>query len=269
MKINTFPIIILFILLSFGLQAQDKMAKISGKVIDENRLAIPLANVSIEGKPGGTSTDDYGNYSISIPTNSNITLIFSFIGYKTETVNIDMKEAKEKVVNMTLFTTAKQLSDVIVEDKEVRKSTLTRIDPQAALVIPTVSGGIEALVKTMPGVSSNNELSSQYSVRGGNFDENLVYINGIEVYRPILTRSGQQEGLSVINSNMVSSILFSAGGFDAKYGDKMSSVLDIKYRKPTKFAGSADISLLGGSFHFEGITKNKKTNLYRRLPSKI
>ncbi|NOR88091.1 MAG: TonB-dependent receptor plug domain-containing protein, partial [Bacteroidales bacterium] len=151
---------------------------------------------------------------------------------------------------------------VIVEDKEVRKSTLTRINPQSALVIPTVSGGIEALVKTMPGVSSNNELSSQYSVRGGNFDENLVYINGIEVYRPILTRSGQQEGLSVINSHLVSSILFSAGGFDAKYGDKMSSVLDIKYRKPTKFAGSADISLLGGSFHFEGVAaKNKLTYL--------
>lgn len=258
MKIYTFPIIILFVLLSLGLQAQNKMAIISGKVIDENRHPISLANISIDGKPGGTSTDDYGNYSISIPENSQITLVFSFIGYKTEKVDIDMKEAMEKVVNMTLFTTAKQLSDVIVEDKEVRKSTLTRIDPQSALVITTVSGGIEALVKTMPGVISNNELSSQYSVRGGNYDENLVYINGIEVYRPILTRSGQQEGLSVINSNMVSSILFSAGGFDAKYGDKMSSVLDIKYRKPTKFAGSADISLLGGSFHFEGITKNKK-----------
>lgn len=233
-------------------------AKISGKVIDENRSPIPLVNVSIEGQPGGTSTDDYGNYSLELSSHQDLTIIFSFIGYKTEKVEVRMKASQEKVINITLFTTAKQLSDVIVEDKEVRKSTLTRIDPQSALVIPTVSGGIEALVKTMPGVTSNNELSSQYSVRGGNFDENLVYINGIEVYRPILTRSGQQEGLSVINSNLVSSILFSAGGFDAKYGDKMSSVLDIKYRKPTKFAGSADISLLGGSFHFEGLAAKKK-----------
>jgi hypothetical protein len=238
--------------------AQESTAIITGKIIDENRQSIDLVNISIEGKPGGTSSDMHGNYRISIPANTDITIIFSFIGYKTEKVDLNMKASQKRVVNMTLFQSAKQLSDVIVEDKEVRKSTLTRIDPQSALVIPTVSGGIEALVKTMPGVSSNNELSSQYSVRGGNFDENLVYINGIEVYRPILTRSGQQEGLSIINSHLVSSILFSAGGFDAKYGDKMSSVLDIKYRRPTKFAGSADISLLGGSFHFEGVAAKKK-----------
>jgi len=237
---------------------QEKTAIITGKIIDENRKAIDLVNISIEGKPGGTSSDIHGNYTIQLPTEASITIIYSFIGYKTEKVKLATKPGQKKVINITLYRSAKQLSDVIVEDKEVRKSTLTRIDPQSALVIPTVSGGIEALVKTMPGVSSNNELSSQYSVRGGNFDENLVYINGIEVYRPILTRSGQQEGLSIINSHLVSSILFSAGGFDAKYGDKMSSVLDIKYRKPTKFAGSADISLLGGSFHFEGVTAKKK-----------
>lgn len=258
MKLNTRSLFLLFMLMGFSGLTFGQMAKISGKVIDENRIPIPLVNVSIDGQPGGTSTNDYGNYSLDLPINEPITIVFSFIGYKTEKVDVNMKASQEKVINITLFTTAKQLSDVIVEDKEVRKSTLTRIDPQSALVIPTVSGGIEALVKTMPGVSSNNELSSQYSVRGGNFDENLVYINGIEVYRPILTRSGQQEGLSVINSNLVSSILFSAGGFDAKYGDKMSSVLDIKYRKPTKFAGSADISLLGGSVHFEGLAAKKK-----------
>ena len=259
MKLKIYTFFILFMSLSFHMMAQNtNTAKVSGKVIDENRQPIALVNISIEGEPGGTSTDDHGNYAISLPVNKEITLIFSFIGYKTESMMVVMKPSQEKVINKTLFQSAKQLSDVIVEDKAVRKSTLTRINPQSALVIPTVSGGIEALVKTMPGVSSNNELSSQYSVRGGNFDENLVYINGIEVYRPILTRSGQQEGLSIINSNLVSSILFSAGGFDAKYGDKMSSVLDIKYRKPTKFAGSADISLLGGSLHFEGLSKNKK-----------
>ncbi len=251
-------IFIIVLALSGSILLAQNTAKISGKVIDENREAIPLVNVSILNQAGGTSTDNYGNYTIEIPADENIQVLFSFIGYKTDTLEVKLKPAQKRAVNITLFTTAKQLGDVVVEDKEVRKSTLTRIDPQSALKIPTVTGGIEALVKTMPGVSSNNELSSQYSVRGGSFDENLVYINGIEVYRPILTRSGQQEGLSVINSNLVSSILFSAGGFDAKYGDKMSSVLDIKYRKPTKFAGSADISLLGGSFHFEGVAAKKK-----------
>ena len=258
MKLKIYILVILFSWTTVAVFSQNKMAKVSGKVIGENRQAIPLVNISIKGKAGGTSTDDHGNYSIELTPNKNTTLIFSFIGYKSEETNLKMRAGQEKVVNITLLQSAKQLSDVIVEDKEVRKTTLTRIDPQSALVIPTASGGIEALVKTMPGVSSNNELSSQYSVRGGNFDENLVYINGIQVYRPILTRSGQQEGLSIINSHLVSSILFSAGGFDAKYGDKMSSVLDIQYRKPTKFAGSADISLLGGSFHFEGVAAQKK-----------
>lgn len=256
-KYFAYLILSVFWLLSNIVYSQNT-AKVSGKIIDENREALPLVNVSIAGEAGGTSTDDYGNYSLNLPANKDLQIIFSFIGYKTDTVNINLKSNQQRVINRTMYSTAKQLGDVVVEDKEVRKSTLTRIDPQSALKIPTVTGGIEALVKTMPGVSSNNELSSQYSVRGGSFDENLVYINGIEVYRPILTRSGEQEGLSVINSNLVSSILFSAGGFDAKYGDKMSSVLDIKYRKPTKFAGSADISLLGGSFHFEGVAAKKK-----------
>ena len=258
MKLFKYILLVIFFISGIGLYAQNNAAKISGKIIDENRQPIPMVNISIKGAPGGTSSDDHGNYSLNIPIDIDLTIIFSFIGYKTEEVDVFMRSSQKKVINQTLFMSAKQLDDVIVEDKEVRKTTLTRINPQSALVIPSVSGGIEALVKTMPGVSSNNELSSQYSVRGGNFDENLVYINGVEVYRPILTRSGQQEGLSIINSNLVSSILFSAGGFDAKYGDKMSSVLDIKYRKPTKFAGSADISLLGGSFHFEGVAAKKK-----------
>ena len=136
---------------------------------------------------------------------------------------------------------------------------MDRIDPKYLTSITDAgTGGVEALIKTLPGVSTNNELSSQYSVRGGNFDENLVYVNDIEVYRPFLIRAGQQEGMSFINSDMVSSIDFSAGGFDAKYGDKMSSVLDIKYRKPTEFAGSASASLLGGSLQLEDLSKNGK-----------
>jgi hypothetical protein len=145
-----------------------------------------------------------------------------------------------------------------VQDRQVRNSNLTRIDPRTAAALPSASGGIEALLKTMPGVVSNNELSSQYSVRGGNYDENLVYVNDIEIYRPFLVRSSQQEGMSFLNSDLVSSVLFSAGGFEARYGDKLSSVLDIKYKRPIAFAASATASLLGASAHVEGTGINKK-----------
>ena len=130
------------------------------------------------------------------------------------------------------------LNSIIVKDQKSRKSNLSRIKTKHVEVIPGSSGGIESVLKTLPGVSSANELSSQYSVRGGNFDENLVYVNGIEVYRPFLIHSGQQEGLSFVNTDLVGSILFSAGGFSAKYGDKMSSVLDIKYKQPKKNSSS-------------------------------
>ena len=121
-----------------------------------------------------------------------------------------------------------------------------KLNPKQAQLLPSISGGIEDLIKTLPGVSSNNELSSQYTVRGGNFDENLVYVNGIEIYRPFLIRSGQQEGLSFLNPSLVSSISFSAGGFSAEYGDKLSSVLDVTYKRPTETAASVGLSLLGG-----------------------
>ena len=144
--------------------------------------------------------------------------------------------------------------DIVGENRTIE---ITRIDPKLFFQLPTAGGSIEDLIKTQMGVTSNNELSSSYSVRGGNFDENLVYVNDIEVYRPFLVRSGQQEGLSFANPDMVSNINFSAGGFEAKYGDKMSSVLDITYRKPTKFGGAVSGSLLGGSLSLEGISKNR------------
>ena len=146
-----------------------------------------------------------------------------------------------------------KLAEVVVTEQR-RSGNVTRIDPKFIDVLPdAATGAVEALIKTLPGVSSNNELSSQYTVRGGNFDENLVYVNDVEIYRPFLIRAGQQEGLSFINSDLVSTIQFSAGGFNAKYGDKMSSVLDIKYRKPSDFRGSASLSLLGATAHFEDV----------------
>ena len=169
-----------------------------------------------------------------------------------------LKKGQNYKLNIILKESNTILKDIIVKDQKSRKSNLSRIKTKHVEVIPGSNGGIESILKTLPGVSSANELSSQYSVRGGNFDENLVYVNGIEVYRPFLIHSGQQEGLSFVNSDLVGSILFSAGGFSAKYGDKMSSVLDIKYKKPKSSNGSVSLSLLGGSAHFEGVNQNNR-----------
>lgn len=237
--------------------AQDK-ATVFGKLKTEDGRPAELVSVSILGLPGGTDTDRDGKYTLKVPSDKDITLVFSSISYQTEKININLKPGEKKEISRTIKANIKSLTEVEIEDIESRKSELQRISTKSVTVIPSVSGGIEALIKTMPGVSSNNELSSQYSVRGGNFDENLVYVNGIEIYRPFLVRSGQQEGLSFVNSDLVASILFSAGGFEAKYGDKMSSVLDIIYKKPTRFGGSVTGSLQGGAAHIEGVAAKKK-----------
>ncbi|HPK04400.1 MAG TPA: carboxypeptidase-like regulatory domain-containing protein [Bacteroidales bacterium] len=233
-------------------------AIVKGKVVDKNKKPIELATVSIQDLNKGVVTDAGGNYRMQVSSGRNITIVCSFLGYTTERITVNLKAGEEKTINITLIETSTTIEGPVVEDKQIRTSTLARIDPKVAVSIPSISGNVESLIKTMPGVASGNELSSQYSVRGGNFDENLVYVNDIEIYRPFLVRSGQQEGLSFLNSDLVSSILFSAGGFDAKYGDKMASVLDIQYKKPLQFAGSASASLLGASAHFEGISNNSK-----------
>jgi len=253
------PYMIFLILVLFPLLVNSQeTGTVSGRVVDENNRPIELATVRMLEINGGTTTDVNGFYSQKVPAGQNITLIFSFLGHTTERVSVNLKAGEEKVVNIVLVESATMISGPVVEDRQVRTSTLTRIDPKVAVAIPSISGSVESLIKTMPGVSSSNELSSQYSVRGGNFDENLVYVNDIEIYRPFLIRSGQQEGLSFLNSDLVSSILFSAGGFDARYGDKMASVLDIQYKKPRELAGSFSASLLGASGHIEGISKNSK-----------
>jgi len=197
--------------------------------------------------------------------------MMSFIGLEKEVEKVFLQTGERFEINKTLKATFTELPQIEIEDEQIRSTSLIRIDPKVAFNVPTTTDKIPALLKTLPGVSSRNELSSQYSVRGGNFDENLIYVNDIEIYRPYLIRSGQQEGLSFVNSDLVSSLLFSAGGFDAKYGDKMSSVLDLQYKKPTEFGGSASISLLGASFHLEGTATEKfsyllgvryKTNQY-------
>jgi hypothetical protein len=235
-----------------------QIGMISGKVTDDRNQAIELVSISALGYPGGTTTSSDGSYSLQVPASKSIKVVFSFIGYRTDTATVRVNPGERLRVNRSLLPMATQLGSIVVEDKYLRSTNLTRIDPRTVSALPTAGGGLEALLKTMPGVVSNNELSSQYSVRGGNYDENLVYVNDIEIYRPLLVRSGQQEGLSFLNSDLVSSVLFSTGGFDARYGDKLSSVLDIRYKRPSKFAASATASLLGASAHLEGISKNKR-----------
>lgn len=233
-------------------------AVLSGNVRDLDNKPLELVNIAILGGSSGCVTDRDGNYLLIVPANEEITVDFSFIGFDSKRFRITLPPGDKKVLDVVLTLKYTELKSVEIKDRQVRSYNYVRLDPKQAKLIPTLSGGIEAMLKTLPGVSSANELSSQYSVRGGNFDENLVYVNGIEIYRPFLIRSGQQEGLSFVNSTLVSGILFSAGGWDAKYGDKMSSVLDITYRKPDSAAASVMLSLLGAEAHVEGITKDKK-----------
>src|SRR3989339_87834 len=257
MFIKRILIIFLFIIYSALISSAQEFAIVSGYVRDKIGNPIDFVNVAIFGTPTGTSTNQNGYYELKIPANKNVHLVFSCVGFKPREKKLVLKGGERFELNQFLEIFIQQFEDVNVEGKRERSTTLQRLDPKLAIQIPGMSGNIEAMLKTLPGVSSNNELSSQYTVRGGNFDENLVYVNDIEVYRPILVRSGQQEGLSFVNPDMVSSILFSAGGFDAKYGDKMSSVLDIRYRKPTVFASTLTLSMLGGSAHIEGVSKNR------------
>ncbi|NWJ51995.1 MAG: carboxypeptidase-like regulatory domain-containing protein [Bacteroidetes bacterium] len=248
--------ILLFITIDAIAQKQSRTT-VYGKITDEQNR--PLNMVSVQIKETGSISKEDGSYEISVPTGKQISIIYSLLGYIRQIRQVNPTEDQKIKLDIKLSILTNQLQTVIINERFPDKSfNFTRIDPKSAAVIPTVGGSVESLIKSQPGVSSNNELSAQYNVRGGNYDENLVYVNDIEIFKPFLIRSGQQEGLSFINSDLVSSIAFSAGGFEAKYGDKMSSVLDIHYRNPTEFAGTVMLSLLGASVHLEGASKNKK-----------
>ena len=232
-------------------------ATVSGVILDDTNT--PIENVTITYGTEGTKTSKDGDFTLQIPANKKITLTFSHISFKQVVQIFNLKENEYYEFNPVLNYNEEQLGTVIITGgKRERIEGIITIAPKMLRKIPGGNAGVENILKTLAGVSGNNELSSQYNVRGGNFDENLVYVNEIEVYRPFLVRSGQQEGLSFINSDLVSNIDFSAGGFQAKYGDKLSSVLDITYKKPKSFGGSVDASLLGGSISVEGASKNNK-----------
>lgn len=252
---HTFLVFLLGLMLA---PAAAQTSLVEGYVRNEEGTGLEFVNIAIEGTSAGTTSDLQGFFRLRVPEGP-ISLLVSHLGYVSRRVTLNVLPGETRRVNITLTVSATDLPDVEVRERQILSTDITRLDPRLVAVLPGPSSGVEGLIKTLPGVSSTTELSSQYSVRGGNFDENLVYVNGIEIYRPFLVRSGQQEGLSFLNSDLISSINFSAGGFDASFGDKMSSVLDIEYRKPETFAGSFSMSLLEGSLHLEGLSKNQKT----------
>jgi len=244
--------------LPLQLLAQEETATIYGKISDSEGNPIFPASVTVNGTTRGTVTDEKGFYELIIPSGNDIKISVSCVGYDQSEYRITGSPGERIEINKILQVATQTLEEVSISEDRDRGSAITRIDIKTLDNLPTTTGGVEAILKTLPGVVSTSELSSQYSVRGGSFDENLVYVNDIEIFRPFLIRSGQQEGLSFINSDMVSSVKFSTGGFDASFGDKMSSVLDIIYRRPSQFAGTASVSLLGGSLHLEGASKDQR-----------
>ncbi len=229
------------------LPAVAQNVKISGKILDQEDKPIEFGTVRIAGTAVGTNTNLDGAYTLSIAPRDTLELIYTAIGYRT--VKRTLIDAKgELTINVKMLPEDHMLDEVQVQGYRPNSQGMQHVDVDNLRVSPDVSGGsVESVIGTMAGVVQNNEMSSQYQVRGGSFDENSVYINGIELYRPQLISNGQQEGLSVINPDMVGAINFSTGGFSARYSDKMSSVLDITYREPQAFEGAVSASLMGGS----------------------
>lgn len=237
---------LLFILLSINAFGQ-KHVKISGYVRDADGSPLELVLVQIKNTLNGAMTNEKGYYSLTTSPGDSVSVIFSCLGYnKAERILPSVQQ--DMRLNVQMNYTSIELGEVTATAMRRQTTTLETMNADRVKLLPDPAGGsIESLVVTFAGVSSNNELSSQYSVRGGSYDENIVYVNGLEVFRPLLIRSGQQEGLSFINPDMTESVNFAAGGFEARYGDKMSSVLDITYKKPKLFEGSASASLLGAN----------------------
>lgn len=241
-------------LLSFS---QKKYATISGTVIDENDRPIKNVSVVILGKTSGTATNDSGYFSIKVLAEKPLALVFTAVNFFELQKSFFLNENEKETVRIKLTPDSKTMKEVIVTSNPNKVDVgLISIDKDKSLILPSTIGGIEGMIKNL--VGSGNELTSQYSVRGGNYDENLININDFEIFRPYLVRSGQQEGLSFINPELAKGVNFYNGGFQAKYGDKMSSVLDIQYKKPKKFGGSVYVSLLEQGFHLEGSAKNQR-----------
>lgn len=267
MKIKQLYIILLMLLCVISIKAQT--FTLQGKVTDSNMSPVELATVSVIEQGKMTMTNLKGEFSIQLRSADSVVVRFSMVGYKTKTRVLRRPRGKQTLL-IQLYDD-NQLAGITVTEKKRQTGSTQQLETKDIKNTPSVTGNaVEELIQSQAGVSTHSELSSQYNVRGGSFDENSVYINNVEIYRPFLVRSGQQEGLSIINPDMVESIGFSTGGFEARYGDKMSSVLDIKYKKPKKFEANVAANLLGASA-FVGFSTKKfswsngiryKTNKY-------
>lgn len=240
-------------LLVAGLTSGQSVLK--GRVLSKEGEPVEYATVMVldQTPPLGCKSNAKGGFSLTIPSEKEMTLKVSASGYKAVEFSLKLSKGQnfDTIIRLSLAVIENQ--EVVVHGEKDRTTSFTQIDAERMERMAGPSTGVEALIKTLPDVQSNNELSSQYSVRGGSFDENLVYVNGVEVYRPMLIRSGQQEGMSIINPDMVDNIFFSPGGFDAGFGDKMSSVLDINYKRPNEFKTHLSASLLGASASTQGV----------------
>ena len=242
--INKIALLVLMMTTALAMKGQ---IKITGTVVDEFNNPLEFATVRIQGTTLGVNTDLKGQYEISIPAKDTIDVVFSCIGYSDVKRRL-IKPVSPVTLSPKLYKSTVELAEVQVTEYKRQTNTMQDIDVEIAKMTPSASGNtVENVITTQAGVSSKNEMSAQYMVRGGSYDENSVYINGIEVYRPQLVSNGQQEGLSIINGDMVQKVTFSTGGFNAEYSDKMSSVLDITYKEPQAFEGSISASLQGGT----------------------
>ncbi len=234
-----------------------KTAFVSGVVVDENEKPVSGVSIIILGQTKGTTTNDSGYFRINVPADKAFALIFTHAGHNPEQKNFLLNVQEEETITLRLQRGEKTLEEVIITDqRDRREAGLIKANPKTILNMPSAVTGVESLIKIF--VGSNNELTSQYSVRGGSYDENLIYVNDFEIFRPYLIRSGQQEGLSFINPEMVQHISFYNGGFQARYGDKLSSVLDIRYKKPKKAGGSVFLSILEQGLQLEGAGQKNK-----------
>jgi hypothetical protein len=255
--LNNNRVIFVFLFLCISCISFAQNAHVKGVILDSQKH--PVVDVNISSLGNITQSDSNGFFEIDVPANKKTSLIFTHISLKMMSLTVSLKPNEIFVFNPVMSNSEEQMGEVFVSSRNKKRvQGITTIDAATIKKIPGANAGIENILKTLPGVNSNNELSTQYAVRGGNYDENLVYVNEVEVYRPFLIRSGQQEGLSFTNTDLVQNVDFSAGGFQAKFGDKLSSVLDITYRKPTQFGASLEASLLGGSMSVDAVSKNKK-----------
>lgn len=245
-----------------GMTAFAQQGSLEGHVSGSNGLPLAGATVSLPTQQRSLSTDSLGYFRFTVPTPDSLLLRISYLGYRSVEYKYFLAGGEQKRVSIQLREEDRLLREVEVRDGQqevVRdQSSLSRIAPEQVQHLTSPFGDISAIIATLPGVNQNNELSSAYAVRGGNFDENLVYVNEIPVYRPFLIRAGQQEGLGFVNPAMVSQLQFSSGGWQAKWGDKLSSVLTINYKEPDSAAASVTAGLLGGSAHIEGTSANKR-----------